>query len=390
MARRAHFQTLERTQSQLRRSRAVVPAMSAAARLDVESVASTLQSAIRRWRGCDQSAIDRRHIMPVDLSARALAPVDGHRQLARFRRRPAELAAATRRSTAAADVDAARRRHARRPECRRNATRPTQDGCQTSISRPGKALGVIDRRLQENPLARLLVGARAPGRGTVGPTATLDQWSPEALGRYIGYVLQDVELFNGTVAVNISRFDDPQIPTPLSRPHRRRASMTHHQPARRLGDRRRRAGQRCPPQAATLARALYRDPFWSYRRTQFHPRRRRRGPDRATPVFARGAITVVVAHRPSAIAGVDLFLSRPRVASSSSGRRRKSRLARLQRAQRKWPIRRRGMRQAIHKMSSAIKPALPRLIGATAGPTQADRCDQDGAAGTFWRAGACT
>jgi ATP-binding cassette, subfamily C, bacterial PrsD len=38
--------------------------------------------------------------------------------------------------------------------------------------------------------------------------AALDQWRNEDLGRYIGYLPQDVALFDGTVAENICRFDD--------------------------------------------------------------------------------------------------------------------------------------------------------------------------------------
>ena len=38
--------------------------------------------------------------------------------------------------------------------------------------------------------------------------AALDQWRNEDLGRHIGYLPQDVALFDGTVAENICRFDD--------------------------------------------------------------------------------------------------------------------------------------------------------------------------------------
>src|SRR5579864_1927719 len=78
----------------------------------------------------------------------------------------------------------------------------------------GKALGVIGPTASgKSSLARMLVGVWRPVRGNVRlDGATLDQWSSEALGRHIGYVPQDVELFNGTVAQNICRFEDPPDP----------------------------------------------------------------------------------------------------------------------------------------------------------------------------------
>jgi ATP-binding cassette subfamily C exporter for protease/lipase len=38
--------------------------------------------------------------------------------------------------------------------------------------------------------------------------AEISQWDPEALGPHIGYLPQDIELFDGTVAENISRFGE--------------------------------------------------------------------------------------------------------------------------------------------------------------------------------------
>lgn len=59
----------------------------------------------------------------------------------------------------------------------------------------------------KSSLARALVGVWQAMRGRIRlDGAPLDQWSPDQLGRHIGYLPQDVELFEGTVAQNISRF----------------------------------------------------------------------------------------------------------------------------------------------------------------------------------------
>jgi PrtD family type I secretion system ABC transporter len=56
-------------------------------------------------------------------------------------------------------------------------------------------------------LSRALVGIWPAQHGVVRlDGAALDQWG-EHLGQYIGYLPQDVELFDGTVAENICRFD---------------------------------------------------------------------------------------------------------------------------------------------------------------------------------------
>jgi ATP-binding cassette subfamily C protein PrsD len=58
-------------------------------------------------------------------------------------------------------------------------------------------------------LSKALVGIWQAQRGVVRlDGAALDQWRNEDLGRYIGYLPQDVGLFDGTVAENICRFDD--------------------------------------------------------------------------------------------------------------------------------------------------------------------------------------
>jgi ATP-binding cassette, subfamily C, bacterial PrsD len=57
-------------------------------------------------------------------------------------------------------------------------------------------------------LSKALVGIWSAQHGIVRlDGAALDQWGNEDLGRYIGYLPQDVALFDGTVAENICRFD---------------------------------------------------------------------------------------------------------------------------------------------------------------------------------------
>ena len=58
-------------------------------------------------------------------------------------------------------------------------------------------------------LSKALVGIWPAQNGVVRlDGAALDQWRNEDLGRYIGYLPQDVALFDGTVAENICRFDE--------------------------------------------------------------------------------------------------------------------------------------------------------------------------------------
>jgi PrtD family type I secretion system ABC transporter len=72
----------------------------------------------------------------------------------------------------------------------------------------GGGIGIIGPTgAGKTTLGRLLVGIMAPTRGTVRlDGAELDQWHPDVLGKYIGYLPQEAQLFAGTVAANIARF----------------------------------------------------------------------------------------------------------------------------------------------------------------------------------------
>lgn len=72
---------------------------------------------------------------------------------------------------------------------------------------PGQALGVIGTSgAGKSTLARALIGAWPPAAGSIRiGGATLDQYHPDVLGNLIGYLPQQVALFDGTIAENISR-----------------------------------------------------------------------------------------------------------------------------------------------------------------------------------------
>jgi ATP-binding cassette, subfamily C, bacterial PrsD len=60
----------------------------------------------------------------------------------------------------------------------------------------------------KSTLVRTLAGVWPLMRGSVRlDGAALDQWDPEQLGSHVGYMPQDVELFEGTIAENIARFN---------------------------------------------------------------------------------------------------------------------------------------------------------------------------------------
>ena len=182
----------------------------------------------------------------------------------------------------------------------------------------GQGLGIIGPSASgKSSLARLIVGVWAPARGKVRiDGAAIDQWSPAELGQHIGYLPQDVELFAGTVAQNIARFE-PDAPSEAILAASQAAGV-HDMIIRlpegydtQVGENGTvlSAGQR---QRIALARALYRDPFLivlDEPNSNLDSEGDKALTQAITRVRARGGIVVVVAHRPSALAGVDQVLA---------------------------------------------------------------------------------
>ncbi len=82
----------------------------------------------------------------------------------------------------------------------------------TFVLEPGESLGVIGPSGSgKSTLAKLLVGVWVPTRGHARlDGADVSSWDPNDLGQYVGYLPQDVELFETSVRENISRLSDAE------------------------------------------------------------------------------------------------------------------------------------------------------------------------------------
>jgi ATP-binding cassette subfamily C protein len=181
----------------------------------------------------------------------------------------------------------------------------------------GAGLGVIGPSASgKSTLARALVNAWLPLRGTIRlDGAALDQWPPDVLGAQVGYLPQDIELFDGSIAANIGRFD-PDAPSASIIAAARNAGvhdMILGLPdgyETRIGEAGTAlsAGQR---QRIALARALYGDPFLV---VLDEPNSNLDADGDAAltqaivSVRKRGGIVIVIAHRPAALIGLDQLL----------------------------------------------------------------------------------
>jgi ATP-binding cassette subfamily C protein len=181
----------------------------------------------------------------------------------------------------------------------------------------GQALGIIGPSgAGKTSLVRALVGIWRPAKGCVRlDGAALDQWDPELLGQHVGFISQTIELFDGTISENIARMSvKPDADAVLAAA---RAAGAHDLILRLPngydtpigeGGEALSGGQR---QRIALARALYGDPFLvvldepnSNLDTDGELALRQA----ISNLKKRGAIVVLIAHRPSALAICDHIL----------------------------------------------------------------------------------
>jgi ATP-binding cassette subfamily C protein len=182
---------------------------------------------------------------------------------------------------------------------------------------PGQALGVIGPSgAGKSSLARVLVGVWRPAAGAVRlDGAALDQFTAEDRGRRIGYLPQDLALFDASVADNIARFAEDRDDAAVVEAARRAGAhdmilrlangydtLIGPQGAGLSG------GQR---QRIALARALYGDPavvVLDEPNAHLDAQGEQALIAAIQDFKARGHTVVIMAHRPSAIAACDLLL----------------------------------------------------------------------------------
>jgi ATP-binding cassette, subfamily C, bacterial PrsD len=181
----------------------------------------------------------------------------------------------------------------------------------------------------KSSLSRALVGVWPPARGVVRlDGAALDQWHIDDLGRHIGYLPQDVALFDGSVADNIARFD----PTATSDAVLDAAQVAGaHEMILRLpngygtrigeGGMALSAGQR---QRVGLARAVFGNPFLVVL-DEPNANLDTEGEtalSKAIEILRGGnSIVIVISHRPSALSALDMAMLLHRGRVITFGRR---------------------------------------------------------------------
>ena len=193
---------------------------------------------------------------------------------------------------------------------------PTLRGVSFDLA-PGQALGVIGPSgAGKTTLARALISAWPISGGSIRLAgATLDQYDPDVLGGLIGYLPQQVTLFDGTISENIARLSpnpDPQrvvAAAIAAAAHRMILDLPqgYATPVTQSGGRLS-GGQ---IQRIGLARALYADPA-IFVLDEPNSNLDNEGSTALNTAIrnikARGGAVIIMAHRPAAITECELLL----------------------------------------------------------------------------------
>jgi PrtD family type I secretion system ABC transporter len=181
----------------------------------------------------------------------------------------------------------------------------------------GEGVGIIGPSGSgKTTLARALVGVLPAARGTIRlDGAELEQWDAEALGPSIGYLPQNIELLDGSIAANISRFDAHAETAAiieaasLAGVHQMILSLPQgYDTALAASAMTLSAGQR---QRIGLARALYGKPFLvvlDEPNASLDAEGENALANAIINIRKSGSIVVLIAHRANALAAVDHVL----------------------------------------------------------------------------------